>query len=239
MTRSVQCVGFFPLLAATGTVAWGAYLLRARRLPSCSEAVLAERDRIAREIHDTLAPNLLGAFLQLERALGSLETSPDTALQHLERVRALICESLAAARRTVWDLRDPVLAENDLGQALASSVEKLAEVSGSLLELCVSGQPRPLPRKVTEHLFRIGQEAVANAVRHARAGHILIALVFARDRVILRVRDDGSGFHPGQSRDGLHFGLVHMAERAEQMAARLAIRSEPGKGTEVEVEAPV
>ena len=240
MIWSVRRVRLYPLTAAAfGIAVWGAYRLRAWQLQSRSDAILAERNRIASDIHDSLAQSLLGASLQMEGAFGSLATSPDTALHHLERALELIHESLAAARRSVWDLRDPMLAENDLGPALASWAERLAEVSGNRLELLVSGQPRPLPQKLSDQLFRIGQEAITNAVRHARAEHILIAVAFAADRVILRVRDDGSGFHPGQSHGGLHFGLGLMAERAEQMAARLTIRSEPGKGTEVEVEASV
>lgn len=231
--------GLYPLVAAAaGTAAWGAHRLRAWQFQECFDAVLAERNRVAREIHDTLAQNLLGASLQIEGALGALGASPATTLHHLERARELIHESLASARRSIWDLRDPTLAANDLGGALASFAEKIAEDSGTRLELRLSGQPRPLPQKVEENLLRIGQEAIANAVRHARAQRILVALRFTDDRVILRVKDDGGGFAPGEGSDKLSFGLVHMAERAEQLAARLEIRSEQGKGTDVEVEAP-
>lgn len=238
MTWSTRLVGLRLLIAAAvGGAAWGACRQRARRLRSPCDAVLAERRRIAREIHDSLAQTLLGASLQVEQALGTLGSGRDPTRPHLERARELIVESLTAARRSVWDLRDPGLAQNDLGPALAAVAGKLAWAFGSRLELRVSGRCRPLPPALTEQLFRIGQEAVTNALRHARAEQILVDVVFARDRVILRVRDDGTGFHP-EPRSG-HFGLVHMAERAEQMAARLAIRSEPGKGTEVEVEAKV
>ena len=230
--------GLYPLIAAAaGTAAWGAHRLRAWQLQGCYDAVLAERNRIAREIHDTLAQNLLGASLQVEGALGSLDTSPAATLQHLERARELIHESLASARRSIWDLRDPALAANDLGGAIASFAEKIAEGGSIRLDLQLSGQPRPLPQKVAEHLLRIGQEAITNAVRHAGAERILIALRFDDDRVTLRVKDTGRGFTPGQSSDDPSFGLVNMAERAEQLAARLEIRSEQGKGTDVEVEA--
>lgn len=230
--------GLYPLIAAAaGTAAWGAHRLRTWQFQACFDAVLAERTRIAREIHDTLAQDLLGASLQVEGALGSLGTSPAATLQHLERARDLIHESLASARRSIWDLRDPTLAANDLGGALTSFAKKVTEGSETRVELRLSGQPRPLPQKVAEHLLRIGQEAITNAVRHARAERILVALSFAGDRVILRVKDDGGGFTPGESREDLSFGLVSMAERAEQLAARLAIRSEQGKGTDVEVEA--
>ncbi len=237
MTWTAQRVRLYPLIAAVCGAGWGASRLRARRLRRRADAVLSERLRISRELHDSLSQTLLGAALQVEQALGSLGTAPHTAL-HLERARQLIHDSLAAARRSVWDLRDPALAEADLGEALAAAVEKLAGAGGKRLELRVSGRPRPLPLQVTEHLLRIAQEAVANALRHARAGHILIELAFAGDRVTLRVRDDGSGFRPGRRNGGRHLGLIHMAERAEQLAARLAIRSAPGRGTEVEVEAP-
>lgn len=228
----------YPMVAAAaGTAAWGAHRLRAWQFKACFDAVLAERNRIAREIHDTLAQDLLGASLQIEGALGSLGSSPAATLHHLERARDLIHESLASARRSVWGLRDPALAANDLGGALAAFAEKAAEDSGTRLDLHLSGQPRPLPQELAEHLFRIGQEAITNALKHAGADRILIALSFDNDRVILRVRDDGGGFTPGQSSDDLSFGLVTMAERAAQLAARLEIRSEQGKGTDVEVEA--
>jgi signal transduction histidine kinase len=230
--------GLYPLaVAAAGTAAWGAHRLRAWQFRARFDAVLAERNRIAREIHDTLAQDLLGAALQVEGALGSFGTSPAATLQHLERARELIHESLASARRSVWDLRDPTLVANDLGSALASFAEKAIEDSPARLELRLSGQPRPLPQEVAEHLLRIGREAITNAVRHAGAERILIALSFYNDRVILRIKDDGGGFIPGQSSDDLSFGLITMAERAAQLAARLEIRSEQGKGTDVEVEA--
>lgn len=231
--------GLYPLIAAAaGTAAWGAHRLRAWQLKACFDAVLAERNRIAREIHDTLAQDLLGACLQVEGALGSLGTSPPDTLHHLERARELIHESLASARRSVWDLRDPTLAANDLGGALASFAEKVTEDSETRLELQFSGQPRTLPQKLAEHLLRIGQEAITNAVRHAGAKRILVALDFKDDRVILRVKDDGRGFTPGESGDDLSFGLIGMGERAEQLAARIEIHGEQGKGTDVEVEIP-
>jgi signal transduction histidine kinase len=230
----------YPLIAATGAVAaWGAYRLRTWRLGERFDAVLAERNRIAREIHDTLAQDLLGVSLQIEGALGALGTSPAATLHHMERARELVHESLAAAQRSIWDLRDPTLAATDLGHALACSAERRAADSGIRFELRLTGQPRPLPRKISEHLLRIGQEAITNAVRHARAGHILVSLGFTRDRVTLRVKDDGSGFTPGKSSGAPHFGLVNMAERAEQIAARFEVRSEPGQGTNVEVETSV
>jgi signal transduction histidine kinase len=228
--------GPYPLIvAAVGTAAWGAF--RSSQRQARVDAVLAERNRIAREIHDTLAQDLLGVSLQVEGALGSLGSCPATTRRHLERAQALVRESLAAARRSVWDLRDPTVAMNDLVHALACFAEKLAGSSETRLEMRLSGQPRPLPERATEHLLRISQEAITNAVRHARAQKISIELSFSRDRVILRVKDDGCGFTPGQSSGALRFGLVNMAERAQQMAARLAVRSEPGNGTEVEVEA--
>jgi signal transduction histidine kinase len=230
--------GLYPLVtAAAGTAAWGTHRLRAWQFKACFDAVLAERNRMAREIHDTLAQDLLGAALQIEGALGSFGASPAATLQHLERARELIHESLASARRSVWDLRDPALIANDLGSALASFAEKVTEDSPARLELRLSSQPRPLPQEVAEHLLRIGREAITNAVRHAGAERILIALNFTDDRVILRVKDDGRGFTPGQSGDDPSFGLINMAERAGQLAARLEIRSEQGKGTDVEVEA--
>jgi signal transduction histidine kinase len=240
MTRFVQRVRHSPWIAAAVCGAgWGASRLRAWRRRARSNALLAERRRIAREIHDSLAQILLGSSLEIEQALGSLGTSRDTTRRHLGRAQELIRDSLAAARRSVWDLRDPALAGNDLPRALASSVEALAGAGGNRLELRVAGRPRPLPPAMTEHLLRIGQEAMTNAVRHARAAHILVDLVFAPTGVTLRVRDDGSGLPPAPANGSRHLGLLHMAERAEQMAARLAIRSAPGQGTEVEVEASV
>jgi signal transduction histidine kinase len=203
------------------------------------DAVLAERHRIAREIHDSLAQDLLGVSLRIEGALGSSGATPSTTRHHLERARDLIHESLASVRRSVWNLRDPRLAAGDLGHALASVAETLAGPGGPRFELRLSGRPRVLPPEVTEPLFRIGQEAVTNAVRHARADHVLIALDFTGNRVTLRVKDDGRGFTPGQRGGRSHFGLANMAERANQLGARLEIRTAPGRGTDVEIEAPL
>jgi len=233
-----QTYWFYSLcVAIAGLIALGLYRLRVKHIEAQFSAVLAERNRMAREIHDTLAQGFAGISLQLEAVDETLSDSPVVARDHLNRARTLVRSSLAEARRSVWELHSQALESTDLASALTTVAQQLTGTS-VLAEVKVKGAPRRLPSNVEENLLHIGREALTNAIKHARASCINVELGFAKKRVLLSVTDDGCGFdaeHRSSRSDG-GFGLISMRERAEQIGARLNIQSSPGKGTVVVVE---
>ncbi|HEX8282768.1 MAG TPA: two-component regulator propeller domain-containing protein [Pyrinomonadaceae bacterium] len=233
---------FYALSAlALALLAWQLYALRLRQVRARFDAVLAERNRIAREIHDNLAQEILGVSVQLEIVARMMNVSADSARTHLDRARQLVRGSIAEARRYVWDLRSQTLDDRDLPTALAEMARRLTADSGVQTQFQLGGTFRPLPRQVENNLLRIAQEAVNNAVRHARARTIYVNLFFDAAGVRLSVRDDGRGFDPGRE-DGAragHFGILGMRERAEEMGGTLSVESRPGGGSEVAVGVPV
>lgn len=237
--RFYRTSGFWATcLVALGLLAVALYRLRVRRLTAQFAAVLAERNRIAREIHDTLAQSFVGIGVQLETVAKMQSTSPDEARQRLDRARVLVRSSLAEARRSVWNLRPRALEDADLAAALS---EVAQQVSGDPeVAVHVSGRRRRLPADVENNLLRIGQEALANAVRHARAQSIKVDLTFGEGHVRLSVCDDGRGFDvesAARSAAG-HFGLAGMRERVHHLGGELSLISRIGQGAEVVVDVP-
>jgi len=203
-------------------------------------AVLTERARIAREIHDTLAQGFAGISVQLEVLNDWMHDAPASLKRHLDLARDLVRTSLDEARRSVWNLRSQALEETSLNEALKRLGEHLTQGSKTDFELKVEGQPRGLPTDVENNLLRIGQEAITNAVRHASASRISLSLSYLADQVRLVVRDDGKGFDPsrvGPSANG-GFGLPGMRERADAMHAYFAIAPEAEGGTRLELSVP-
>jgi signal transduction histidine kinase/streptogramin lyase len=222
-------------------IVWQLYRFRLKQVESQFAAVLAERNRIAREIHDNLAQEMLGISVQLEVVARTMPASAELARTHLDRVRLLVRHGIAEARRYVWDLRSQALDKNDLPSALSETARRLTTETGVQAEVEVGGTFRPLSSLIEGNLLRIGQEAINNAVRHAQARNILIKLRFEARRVQLSVRDDGQGFDYRESTnaDAKHFGLLGMQERAVQIGGKLAIDSRTGKGTVVMVDVPI
>jgi ligand-binding sensor domain-containing protein/signal transduction histidine kinase len=224
------------LLALT---AWQLYRLRVRRIALQFRAVLAERNRIAREIHDNLAQDILGISVQLELVARLMPAAAESAKGHLDRARMLVRNSMTEARRYVWDLRSQELQKKDLPAALRDTTKRLTAESEIETVVEVAGPLRPLPIEVETNLLRIGQEAVNNAVKHARAKRIEVGLNFETRKVQLSVRDDGRGFDPSEQIADGHFGLLGMHERAEQIGGVLSIDSAPERGTQIAVEVPL
>ena len=220
---------------------WQLYRFRLKRVESQFAAVLQERNRIAREIHDNLAQEMLGISVQLEVVARTMPASAELAKTHLDRVRILVRHGIAEARRYVWDLRSQALDKNDLPAALSDTARRLTTETAVSANVEVSGTFRPLSPLIEGNLLRIGQEAINNAVRHAQAQTILINLKFDARRVQLSVRDDGKGFDYQESKNGeaRHFGLVGMHERAVRMGGSLRVDSHAGEGTEVLVDVPI
>jgi ligand-binding sensor domain-containing protein/signal transduction histidine kinase len=227
------------LLLALALLVWQVYQFRVRRMRAQFDAVLAERTRIAREIHDNLAQEMLGISVQLEVVARTMPPGAEVAKGHLDRVRMLVRHGIAEARRYVWDLRSQALENADLPTALSETARRLTADANIDAQVQVSGIFRPLPRAVENNLLRIGQEAINNAVMHAQPKRILVNLNFDTRRVQLSVRDDGRGFDQTKTISNGHFGLVGMRERAKQIGGELRIVSEVGSGTEIVVDAPI
>jgi ligand-binding sensor domain-containing protein/signal transduction histidine kinase len=221
-------------------VAWGIHRVRVSQMQARFAAVLTERSRIARDLHDALEQGFTGLGLQLEAAqarLGQRDTA--VAHRHLEVARQLLRHNQSETRRSIRDLRSTTLDGVDLATALARAAEQIS--AGTLVRIVVhiQGTARPLPHEIEENLFRIGQEAVTNAIKHAQAHEVQVDLRFDADRVELLVRDDGRGFDAERSTVAAgHFGVLGMRERAEQLRGHLRLRSGPDRGTEVVVAVP-
>jgi signal transduction histidine kinase len=203
-------------------------------------AIMAERNRMAREIHDTLAQGYTAISAQLEILKDKVGGSPQ-ATKPLELARGMVRSSLAEARRSIWEMRSQALEEAELHQALANVAEQLTTSTTVRVSVSTQGAARRLPIIVENNLLRIGQEAITNALKYAHPKEIRIALEYEAKAVRLCVRDDGCGFDPSgvvASKSG-GFGLVGMKERVQQMSGQFVVRSQPGQGTEVLVEVPV
>jgi ligand-binding sensor domain-containing protein/signal transduction histidine kinase len=226
-------------LLALFMLGWLLFRLRVRGMQAQFNAVLGERTRIAREIHDNLAQEMAGLSIQLEVVARTMPPGADAAMSSLDRARRQVRHGIAEARRYVWELRSPALDNNDLPTALAETARRLTHDTAIQAQVEVNGTFRPLAQSVEGNLLRIGQEAINNAVKHAQAQRILVNLVFDARRVQLIVRDDGHGFNNQvNGRDG-HFGLIGMKERAEQIGGTLSIQSSEGAGTEVVADIPI
>ncbi|MGA2215727.1 MAG: two-component regulator propeller domain-containing protein [Bryobacteraceae bacterium] len=230
---------FCAALAAAGI--WGLYNLRLRQIRQRFSLVLEERGRLAREIHDTLAQGFVGISSQLDAVALTLNGRVDVARKHLDLARKMVRHSLTEARRSVMDLRASALEGHDLPAALSEAAPQWTAGSAVHIRVDVEGEHRPLPEETEQHLLRIAQEAVTNAVKHAHASQVRIHLQMAGRELSLRVADDGQGFEQDEafSEVGGHFGLLGMRERAERLGGELRLRSEPGQGTEVHVTVPL
>ena len=219
--------------------------LHAQLLTQAREAgVLDERQRMAGEMHDTLAQGLTGIITQLEateRAAGR----PEQWRRHLDQARALARTSLSEARRSVQALRPEPLEEAGLPEALGEMASRWSETSTVELSFATTGEPRPLLAEVEMTLFRVAQEALANVAKHAKASKVGLTLSYTDQAVLLDVRDDGVGFLAeqvgggnGRPADGHGFGLEGMRQRLRRVAGSLEIESAPGDGTAVSATVP-
>ncbi|MFC2050313.1 histidine kinase [Chloroflexota bacterium] len=204
-------------------------------------AVMDERNRMAREIHDTLAQGFSGIILQLEAAEQALDEDSSAAERHLNQARSLARKSLAEARRSVWNLRPQALEQLPLVEAIKQEVDKFRQNVEVNVELTISDIRRDLPPEIEACLLRIFQESLTNVRRHAKATEVEVSLTFDESAVGLNIRDNGVGFRPRtadseKKRDT--FGLISMRERARGLGGTFEVQSRRGKGTLVKVVIP-
>ena len=204
------------------------------------EAVSAERDRMARDLHDTLEQQLTGVAMQLESLVNSPHPKSPAVTERLTLATRMLQHSREEARRSVWDLRNRVLENHGFAVALESLAASAAIDGGPNVATRISGSRAHLPTAITYPLLRIAQESLANALKHAHASQILISLDMATDHYRLTISDDGVGFATNLHNPigPPHFGLLGMRERAAKIGATLDISSHPG-GTTVTVTQPL
>ena len=213
--------------------------LRRKMAETEFSAMFAERNRIARDLHDTLAQGLGAISMHLEMVKEQVNREPDKAVKHLDIAHQMARQSLGEARNSIWNMRSQILENADLAAALQSVLRQLTEGSEIQGEFTVTGQARRLSPAIENNLLRLGQEAISNAVKHAHAKKISVALGFSPHEVGFTVRDDGSGFDPAHPPAGSHFGMLGQRERTAQMGGKLEVTSAPGQGTEVKVQIPI
>ena len=214
--------------------------LHAQLLTQAREAgVLEERQRMAREIHDTIAQGLTGIITQLEAADHSRERAEDRD-RHLENAKKLARESLTEARRSVEASMPSALEAGTLPEALEGVAREWSEINAIPADVTVTGDVIALHPEIEVALLRTAQEALSNVARHAGATRAGLTLSFMGDVVTLDVRDDGVGFTPTEpgTSEGSGFGLTGMRQRVARVAGSLAIESEPGGGTAVSARVP-
>lgn len=212
--------------------------LQARLLAQARKAGrLDERRRLAREIHDTLAQDLVALITQLRAADGTADDAERR--RRLGLAADLAAHALAEARRSVRALRPGPLTGSRLPEALASLAARWRETGGVTCAFEVTGTPRRLVAAVETTLFRVAQEALSNVARHARASRVGITLSYLDDTVLLDVRDDGVGFDPDAVGTEGGFGLGTMRQRVRGVGGTLSVESAPGEGTAVAAAVPL
>ncbi|MEP6915818.1 MAG: sensor histidine kinase, partial [Acidobacteriota bacterium] len=215
MRHSVVMSAILLLMGCVGSL-W----MRAsgRRKRQQYQAVLNERTRVARELHDTVEQGLAGISLQLEAVAGSFHTAPEAARVSLDVARQMLRYSLEETRRSVMDLRSQALESRDLGGALTSIARQMTVGTRADAQVRVDGVPRRLDAAVEHHLLRIGLEALTNAVKHGGATSIDIELRFDPQSTALLVTDNGQGLDTGaRATAGAHFGLQGVRERVDKL----------------------
>jgi signal transduction histidine kinase len=199
--------------------------------------LIQERQRIARELHDAVAQTLFSLRLTTQAAAALVRRDPDRAIAELETVTTLATEATNELRQIVAELRPPDLSRAGLAATLGARVALLNRVHGASITYTNDGCPKLAP-KVEEAMLRVAEEALHNALQHARATHVTVALRGDDHRSILEVHDDGRGFDPATANASHRLGLASMRERSHAVHGRITVASTPGQGTTIRLEVP-
>jgi PAS domain S-box-containing protein len=202
-----------------------------------NEEVQEERRRLARELHDSVSQVFYGIGLGVAAARDALQSDVRQAGEAIDYIRSLAEVGMAEMRALLFELRPESLAEEGLVGALGKQAAALRGRHGQAVETFLGEEPAA-PLEVKEALYRVGQEAMVNALRHSRASRVVVRLENDEERISLQISDDGVGFDPAVERPG-HFGLRSMRERVERLGGRVEIDSAPGRGTRVRAEVPL
>ena len=213
-----------------------------RCVAAAVSAALAERTRIAQELHDTLLQGFTGITLQLRAIERMLERQPHESAKALKNVLASADTALRDARHQIWDMRAVELEGKDLAEALETAARQAMADSSAELAFSVRGERRRLPLAVETTALRVGREAVLNAVNHAAPRRVEVSLEYGERSLTLRVVDDGMGMPPDAldaAAAGEHLGIAGMRDRAQRGGGTLDIATAPGHGTTVSVSLPI
>jgi ligand-binding sensor domain-containing protein/signal transduction histidine kinase len=227
------------LLSLAATV-WGGYKFRMRQVHSRFQAVLTERNRLAREMHDTLIQGCAGvsALLEAHSSLGDSEPSAKEDL--LSCVRTQLRTTINEAREAVWDLRHADGSATAIGPILGDMTQQVSHEFGVPVEYRISGRPFDLDQSTAHELLMVVREALHNAIRHGQPKTVHVDIGFENREFKVQVRDDGCGFDPeaASSQPNGHYGLVGIQERAKRIGGILILNSWPGAGTELTLSVP-
>jgi signal transduction histidine kinase/ligand-binding sensor domain-containing protein len=240
-----RCLCAFAILGAL----WSLYLLRLTKVTADINARLSERlkerERIARELHDTLLQSFQGLMLHFQRARNLLPARPVEAVQRLDTALERAEEAIAEGRNAIRDIRSSVLVDSDFARAMTALGEELSagDVRENLatFNVVVEGSVKPLDPILRDEIYRIVREALTNAFSHAQAHNIETEIAYGDKLFRVRIRDDGKGVDArilDQGERAGHWGLPGMRERAEQVGGQLEVWSEAGAGTEIELSVP-
>ncbi len=220
---------------------WGGWQLHIRRLRREFNLIVAERVRLSHELHDTLLQDLVGLTLQVEGTSRALSSSPADWQSHLARFRKQVEHYVREARESIWNLHSPASTNVRLPEALREYGRRAAEGHGVNVDLQLSGVPSQTPCEIEDQVLRIGQEAILNAARHARAKNIHVQLRYGYRVLELTVSDDGEGFPSGDlpHANEPHFGLTVMNERARRIGGHVGIASNEKGGVVVSAVIPL
>ena len=199
--------------------------------------ILEERSRMARDVHDTLAQGFTGIILNLEAIEAAAADLPEEVRTRVKRARDVARENLSEARRSILGLSSPLPVSGDLRSSIRELVDRYASSTKTRIEFAAQGPVLHLAPATKENLLRIAQQAIDNALQHARANTIRIELTTDEKEVRLRIQDDGQGFDVKKA--GRAAGLTSMRERAKEIGGQFKLDSKPGKGTRVEVTVPL
>jgi signal transduction histidine kinase len=239
MPHFYQTVWFYTLCAALVFFLTGlAFLFHQRRLRERFELVLTERNRVAREVHDTIIQGCIGISTLLEAAHSTEETYPGKSRSLVHRARMQVIVLVDQARNAVWNLRhEKYPPEQMFGSALDKMVAEFQQEDKALISLHFDGALPSMSATVCDSMASVVREALLNAIQHARAGHILVSVHVGRRTLTIAVSDDGQGID-AKAGDELHFGMIGMRERAEGLGGKLEVASSRGHGTTVEIVIP-
>ena len=202
-------------------------------------SVVDERNRLARELHDAMTQTLFSIRLTVEAAAASVAGDPARAAAELDSARALVDSAFAELRALIYELRPPALEQDGLVEALRKHAGMVGRVHGLAVAVTADGDDAGLAPEVEQALFRIAQEALSNAVRHASASKVEVEVTAGPERVALTVADDGAGFDlSARTVRSRRLGLTSMRDRATAAGGSLAVESAPGRGTTVRAEVP-
>jgi ligand-binding sensor domain-containing protein/signal transduction histidine kinase len=239
-----ETIWFLALFALAALVAiWGWYRLHLRNLRQRFAAVLEERNRLAREMHDTLIQGCVGVSALLEAASSAQAVSPSISNELLDRARNEVRATVDEARLAVWNLRQG--SGEGLVAALSQLTRRLSLETGIPVKFESSGAPLALGAESERSLLMIIREALQNALRHAAPQRLSVVLSFDRHGLQVEIGDDGCGFDPALTHSlngssaGRHYGLIGMRERSEKLGGKFQITSSPGRGTQVRLSIPL